>query len=243
MSKLTRHLATAVALCACLTANATSTALAEKYLHATQIPEMLQAQVEGYTDQYSKGQDDAYRKRVHDYLERVMGWNALKGEYLDLVRDTYSEQEINAFLQFMNTPSGRSMKSKNTAFANKLATIAAKRAQEVAAAERQASTEQESWNEQDVKASDLSISKIEKFQSGDQVYFTGEIKNNSNKLARGVSIEANLFLGEKFVDQYSTHVSGAIPAGASRLFKVSCGCKGSPPAEHDAFKLQVIAGY
>lgn len=242
MNKKTKFFVAAAGLCACVTANATSTALAEKYLRATQIPEMLQAQVEGYTDQYAKGQDTVYRKRVHDYLERVMGWETLKDEYIGLVRDTYTEQEINAFLQFMHTPSGRSMKSKNTAFANKLATISAKRAQDVAA-ERQASTEQDARDQQDVNISDISISKIEKFQSGDQVYFTGEIKNNSKKLVRGVNIEANLFLGEKFVDQYSTYISGAIPAGGSRLFKISCGCKGAPPAEHDSFKLQVIAGY
>ena len=242
MKKRAKLLIAVACLGAWGTANATSTALAERYLRATQIPEMLQAQVEGYTDQYAKGQDPTYRRRVHDYLERVMGWAALKDEYMALVRETYTDQEINAFLQFMNTPSGRSMKAKNTTLPNKLAAIAAKRAQDVAA-ERQASTEQDSCEQPDVNPSELSINKVEKFQSGDQVYFTGEIKNNSKKQARGVSIEANLFLGERFVDQYSTYVSGAIPAGGSRLFKISCGCKGAPPAEHDSFKLQVIAGY
>ena len=242
MNKLPTRLATTMALCACLTANATSTALAEKYLRATQMPEMLQAQVEGYTDQYAKGQDAAYRKRVHDYLEQVMGWNALKDEYIGLVRDTYTEAEINAFLKFMNTPHGRSMTAKNKSFASKLAAVSAKRAQDVEA-ERQASTDQNTQAAQEVSAQELSISKVEKFQSGDQVYFTGEVKNNSQKAVRGVSTEANLFLGEKFVDQYSTYISGTIPAGASRLFKVSCGCKGTPPAEHDSFKLQVISGY
>jgi len=242
MNKLTQRLTATLALCVCITANAASTSLAEKYLLSTQMPEMLQAQVEGYTDQYSKGQDAAYRKRVHEHLERIMGWDALKGEYIALVRDTYTDQEINAFLQFMSTPNGRSMKAKNTAFANKLAAISAKRVQEVAA-DRKEAKEQEGSGEQEVQVSDLSISKVEKFQSGDQVYFTGEIKNTSKRPARGVSIEANLFFAEKFVDQYSTYVSGAIPAGGSRLFKVSCGCKGAPPAEHDSFKLQVISGY
>lgn len=242
MKKQTKLFIAVACLGASVTANATSTALAEKYLRATQTPEMVQAQVEGYTDQYTKGQDATYRKRVHDYLERVMGWAALKDQYVALVRDTYTAQEINAFLQFMDTPSGRTMKAKNTTFANKLAAIAAKRAQDVAT-ERQASTEPDSGEQPDVNPSELNINKVEKFQSGDQVYFTGEIKNNSQKQARGVSIEANLFLGEKFVDQYSSYVSGTIPAGGTRLFKISCSCKGVPPAEHDSFKLQVIAGY
>lgn len=242
MSRLLKIVVTAAALCTCFVANATSTAIAEKYLQATQIPEMLQAQVEGYTDQYAKGQDAAYRKRVHDYLERVMGWDALKEEYVLLVRETYTEREINAFLKFVDTPAGRSMTSKSTVFANKLAAISAKRVQAVEA-ERQATSHQDPRDDQDVKASELSISKVEQFQSGDQVYFTGELTNNSTKLARGVTIEANLFRGEKFVDQYSTYISGAVPAGATRLFKISCGCKGAPPAEHDSFKLHVISGY
>jgi len=242
MKKPHIQLSAVLALCFSITANATSSVLAEKYLRETQIPAMLEAQVNGYTDQYTKGQDPAYRKQVYDYLQHVMGWNALKDEFLGLVRTTYTDQEINAFLKFANTPAGRSMKSKSTTFANKLAAISAKRVQEVDA-ERRASNSRESRDDQDVKDNELSITKVEKFQAGDQVYFTGMITNNSKKLARGLSIEANLFLGEKFVDQYSTYVSGAIPAGSSRLFKVSCGCKGSPPAEHDSFKLQVISGY
>jgi hypothetical protein len=45
-----------------------------------------------------------------------------------------------------------------------------------------------------------------------------------------------------FVDQYSTYISGVVPPGATRLFKVSCGCKDSPPAKHDNFKVQVVDG-
>lgn len=242
MKKHHQLLATAIALCVSFAANATSTALAEQYLRATQVPEMLQAQIQAYTDEYAKNQEPAHRQRLHEYLERVMGWDALKDEYMGLVRSTYTDQEIKAFMQFANTPSGRSMRSKNTTFANKLAALSAKREQAVTAQYR-ASSAQNTPDEQEVQASDLAISKVEKFQSGDQLYFTGEIKNNGSKLARGVSIEANLFLGEKFVDQYSAYVTGAIPAGASRFFKIACGCKGAPPAAHDTFKLQAIAGY
>lgn len=222
-------------------AHATTKALAEKYLRTAQYPEMLKAQVEGYTEQYAKGQDASYRKRIRDYLEKVMGWEALKDEYVTLVQETYTTEEVNAFLDFMSTPQGRSMKAKSSDFAGKLAAIAARQAQKVAM-DRQASPESRQ-DEPEISSDDLTISKVERFQSGDQVYFTGEIKNNGKKIARGVNVEANLFLGERFVDQYSTYISGSIPPGSVRLFKISCGCKGSAPAAHDSYKLQAVTGY
>jgi hypothetical protein len=32
-------------------------------------------------------------------------------------------------------------------------------------------------------------------------------------------------------------------AGGSQFFKISCGCKDTPPAEHDSYKLEVLNGY
>jgi hypothetical protein len=48
---------------------------------------------------------------------------------------------------------------------------------------------------------------------------------------------------KKLVDQYSTYLTGAIEPGKSQYFKISCGCKDTPPAEHDSYKLEVIGGY
>lgn len=224
-----------------LASQATTKEAAEKYLRATQVPEIRQAEVESYTDQYAKGQDATSRKRLYDYLERVMGWEAVKDDYIRLVQDTYTEQEISAFIKFTNTPAGRSMTAKSTVFASKLATISAKRMQS-ASPEQQEGSESGHGN-QEVASNDLEILGVERFQSGDQIYFTGQIKNNGKKVARGVNIEANLFRGDRFVDQYSTYISGAIPPGTSRLFKISCGCKGAPPADHDSFKINAIVGY
>lgn len=241
MKHTLKTLLLAALLAASATTQATTKELAEKYLRSTQVPEMLQAQVDGYADQYTKGQDPASRKRIHEFLQRTMGWDALKDEYIDLVQTTYTEQELNALLRFINTPAGRSMQAKSTTFASKLATLSAKRVQDFSAEKSAAGDD--SQDNADIKANELIVVKVEKFQNGDQVYFTGEIQNNSKKVARGVNVEANLFLGDRFVDQYTTYISGGIAPGASRLFKISCGCKGSPPAEHDSYKFQVIAGY
>jgi hypothetical protein len=71
----------------------------------------------------------------------------------------------------------------------------------------------------------------------------GQATNDGNKAVRGVRIQANLFNHGKFVDQYSTFLTGTLAAGKSQYFKISCGCKDTPPAEHDSYKLDVVGGY
>jgi hypothetical protein len=71
----------------------------------------------------------------------------------------------------------------------------------------------------------------------------GTVTNSGKSVARGVQVRADLFLHGKFVGQYSTYVSGTIAPGESQHFKISCGCKDSPPAEHDSFKVEVVSDY
>jgi hypothetical protein len=71
----------------------------------------------------------------------------------------------------------------------------------------------------------------------------GSAKNSGTKPVRSVEIRANLFNHGKFVDQYSTYLSGTLAPGEAQYFKISCGCKDTPPAEHDSYKVEVIGGY
>jgi hypothetical protein len=91
---------------------------------------------------------------------------------------------------------------------------------------------------QDILLSDVEEQKRE---SG-ATWITGTAKNVGTTAASGVDIQANLFQHGKFVDQYSTYIS-RLPAGESRYFKIACGCKDSPPADHDSFKVEVVGGY
>lgn len=92
-------------------------------------------------------------------------------------------------------------------------------------------------------ATKLTFENVQETKVADgRVFFTGVVKNTGKSRASGVSIEVNLFRGEKFVDQYSTYLSGSIDAGASRYFKISCGCKDSLPVDHDSYKIQAIGG-
>ncbi|MDR2239977.1 MAG: FxLYD domain-containing protein [Zoogloeaceae bacterium] len=95
------------------------------------------------------------------------------------------------------------------------------------------------WN----AAKKLTISNVEEHIAGDRTYFTGTVTNNGDMPASAISIEVNLFKQDKFVDQYSTYISSTVSPGESRYFKISCGCKDTPPAEHDSYKIQVSGGF
>ena len=87
------------------------------------------------------------------------------------------------------------------------------------------------------------LSDVEEMKHGELVSIVGSAKNSGSRPLRGVQIRANLFKQGKFVDQYSTSLSGTLEPGGSQYFKITCGCRDSPPAEHDGFKVEVVSAY
>ena len=90
---------------------------------------------------------------------------------------------------------------------------------------------------------DIAITGAEEVKHDGVTAIIGTATNHGKKAAHGIHIQANLFNHDKFVDQYSTYLTGAIQPGKSQYFKISCGCKDTPPAEHDSYKLEVLGGY
>jgi len=90
---------------------------------------------------------------------------------------------------------------------------------------------------------DLGLSELEEQKDNGRVSVIGKITNNGSQTARSLNVQVNLFNHGKFVDQYSTYINGTIAPGQWRYFKVACGCKDSPPAEHDSFKAEILGGY
>jgi len=90
----------------------------------------------------------------------------------------------------------------------------------------------------------LFVSDVEEMKTGGQTYFIGLLTNNSDRVARGIHVEVDLFNKNKFVDQYSTYLSGSLAGGESQHFKINCGCKDNPPAAHTSYKIRVTSsGY
>lgn len=90
---------------------------------------------------------------------------------------------------------------------------------------------------------DIVLSDVEEQKADGRVAVIGNLKNTGSRPLRGLHVEVDLFHKGKFVDQYSTYISGTIGPGESRHFKVTCGCNNTPPAEHDSFKAQLRGGF
>ena len=89
---------------------------------------------------------------------------------------------------------------------------------------------------------DYRLDDVRKVEEGGSVRIVGKITNlHADMTLRGVELQANLFKGDTFVDQYSESIS--LRGSESRLFKIDCGCRGNPPAEHDRFEVLLIRSY
>jgi hypothetical protein len=226
---------------ACASA-APSDKLVEDYLRAIMAKESIDAQVSGFAKQYATSSTPEDMVEINRYLNTVMGWDVVKPQYIKIIQEIYTTDEINASLAFIESELGKSISEKNIVFSEKVSTLMAKNTQ--AFTQSQLNSEPSLGDGAGASVpSSLSIIDLERHQVSDQTYFTGKVVNVGKKLARGVQIEINLFRDEKFVDQYSTYIPGTVPSGGERFFKVICGCKGSQPAVHDSFKALAIETY
>lgn len=213
----------------------------EQYLSATKTQEAVEAQVEGFSRQYATTSSPKQMEQINLYLNSVMGWPAVKDEYTKMVQETFTDEELKASLNFMKSPIGQSISRKNLQLSGKASTLIAKRAQ--AFTQQASKSAQQDRDEPSQSIEALEAVDVEWHNETDRPYFTGRVVNKGNAVARGIQVEINLFLGSKFVDQYTTYVTGAIPAGGERYFKVGCGCKDAPPAQHDSFRALVVSSY
>jgi hypothetical protein len=90
---------------------------------------------------------------------------------------------------------------------------------------------------------EIVLSDVEEQKHDGATAIIGKATNSGKKAVRGIHIQANLFNRDKFVDQYSTYITGTLAPGKFQYFKISCGCKDTPPAEHDSYKLEILNGY
>ena len=91
---------------------------------------------------------------------------------------------------------------------------------------------------------DYRLVDIREMRENDGVWIVGRIDNlRKDRPIRAIELQANLYKGKTFVDQYSESILGGLKPGESRLFKINCGCKGNTPADHDRFEVVVVRAY
>ncbi len=91
---------------------------------------------------------------------------------------------------------------------------------------------------------DYRLSDLREMKESGGVWVVGKIENlRKDRPIRAIELQANLYKGNTFVDQYTESISSGLKLGETRLFKISCGCKGNPPADHDRFEVVVVRAY
>lgn len=218
------------------------TKLVAEYIKAARLEQINSAEIDASIRQYSVGLPPEAKAQIERVFSSAMGWETIKNEYAELIARTYTTQELKASLAFVQTSIGGSIAKKNVEFAGLLATLMAKSMKKVTEEAETAtkSTEAPVSRETDT---DLVVSDVEEHLVGGNTYFTGQIANHGKGRGRHVEVQVNLFMAGKFVDQYNGYLSGSIASGDQRYFKISCGCKDSPPAPHDSYKIRVIDTY
>lgn len=214
--------------------------LVEQYLEQAHSEKAATAQVDGYVAQLAASASPEEKARMRDYLNATIGWKAIKDQYASLVETIYTAEELKAAMAFVRSPLGSSITRKNQRFAQEMAALIAANVQRVSTLPPNSGPSD--GGTQAKSASELVAVGVEEHNLDGRTYFTGAVENRGKQPSRGVEVVVNLFLAGRFVDQYSTYMSGTVVPGASRYFKVSCGCKDTPPAKHDSFKVEVVGG-
>lgn len=215
--------------------------LVDQYLKATQAEQLVAAQIDGAILQYGANAPPEAKAMMGQFYNAAMGWDTVKDQYATLVEKIYTTDELKAALRFYNSPLGYSMVKKDQLFSREMAALIVDNTQR--ASKQALNSFYPAADESKPHTSELVTADVQEHDLDGRVYFTGTVENRGKSPARGVQIEVNLFSADKFVDQYSTYISGTMAPGVVRYFKISCGCKDSPPAQHDSFKVLVVESY
>ena len=188
--------------------------LAEQYLKESRAEEISAAQIDGTVQQYSASMSPGAAATMKQYFNSSYGWGAVGEKYTSLVAKAFTADELKAAIAYMRTPLGASFAKKNVALSREMAVVAAA---------NMVKTNSQGYDymstDSDVAerpSNDVVTAEVEEHNVGGHVYFTGILENRGNRPARNLQVEVNLFSSGKFVDQYTTYVSGIIAPGATR---------------------------
>lgn len=217
-------------------------ALVEKYMKASNSQENNSALIDSYIRQYGANADSEKKEQLRKYFNQAMGWEVMKEQYASIIAETYTANELKSLIAFLSMPLGKSAGEKYHIYSDKVVAVVARNMM-------QPSKQQVDMVDSDgeiqtgSELSDISTTDVEEHNLNGQTYFVGIVHNNGKRKVHGVQVEVDLFESGKFVDQYSTYLTGSIAPGTTRYFKIGCGCKDSQPASHDSYKIQIFNGY
>jgi len=93
--------------------------LATEYLTLAGYQGIINSTISGYEAQLSQTLKHEDKAKMHQILVDSMGWDATKKQLVEIVASTYSVEELEAGINYMNSPIGKSTIAKNDVFTKK----------------------------------------------------------------------------------------------------------------------------
>ena len=100
--------------------------LAMEYLEIGHFEETINVSYEALVRQSLGQVPDEMRARVLSVYRETIGWNAIKGKLADVVAETYTTDELIAYIAFSKTKLGKSYNDKTPVFSDRFSEIIAK---------------------------------------------------------------------------------------------------------------------
>ena len=93
--------------------------LAVEYLVSAGYEGIINSTISGYEAQLSQSFKPEDKNAMHQIMLDSMGWDKTKKQLVGIVASTYSIEELEAGIKYMNSPIGKSTIAKNDMFTKK----------------------------------------------------------------------------------------------------------------------------
>ena len=90
--------------------------LVAEYLVAAKFEDAANATLAAIVERLPKNTPPEQLAALKNALNKTIGWDATKDQLADLVTNTYTKQELEAYIQFSKTPAGITYSEKITPF-------------------------------------------------------------------------------------------------------------------------------
>ena len=97
--------------------------LAEEYLLLAKVKQMNEVSINTTVDEIVKNNPKADRVKMYDFLDAVMGWDAIKKPYTKIVVETYTEDELKAAITYLRSELGASFTAKSDTLISKITKV------------------------------------------------------------------------------------------------------------------------
>ena len=93
------------------------------YIVTAKYEDITNATISEYEANLSPDLTQEQRTTIQNVFNKTMSWSAIKDQLVDLISQTYTKEELEAYILFAKSPAGITFSNKSTAFTKDYANI------------------------------------------------------------------------------------------------------------------------